>query len=87
MLSEINETLLQRAVQALRTFDRLISVENFREIRRSKDVQPEKDTFNGLNVIDTLRDMQHPVIGQEERQKVFNQIVAFVRGLLAGLSH
>lgn len=87
LLSDVARPIHQRAVQALRVFDRLISVDNFREIRNAPEGESGADTFNGHNVIAKLREMQHPKVGKQSEQDVFKRIERFVRDLLgeAGL--
>lgn len=58
VLSDVAAPIQQLAVQALRTLDRLISVENFREIRNAPEGGSDADTFNGHNVIAELRDAE-----------------------------
>lgn len=82
VLSNLVEPLLQRAVQALRVFDRLIYVESFREIRKAEPAAADDVSFDGHNVIERLRVMQHPKIGKDRDRDTFDRIQQFVRGLL-----
>lgn len=80
--SGIYRALLHRAVEALHFFDRLICIENFREIRQVTEAASDSETFNGYNVIARLRHMQHPTVGNDREQRVFDRIQDFVRDLL-----
>lgn len=82
ILSDLLAPLLTRAIQALRAFDPLICVEGFREIRKAESSVSEEGSFNGHNVIERLRVMQHPKIGNEKERVTFDRIQEFVRGLL-----
>ena len=83
MLADSQRVIVARAVSFMRVFDRLICVENFCEIRSVPDSPADGETFNGYNVIARLREMQHPVIGDEREQVVFGRIQDFVRDLLS----
>lgn len=63
ILGDLANMLVERALQALRAFDQVICVENFREIRRADPDTSGGDVFNGHNVIEKLRVMQVPRIG------------------------
>ncbi len=82
VLSDVVAPIQQRAVHALRTFDHLVSIENFREIRKAAEGESDADSFNGHNVIARLREMQHPKVGKEAEREVFERIEQFVRDLL-----
>ena len=83
VLSGISDALRRRAVEALRSLDRLICIENFREIRQVSAAASDSETFNGYNVIPRLREMQRPKIGNESENEIFNRIQSFVRDLLS----
>ncbi len=83
LVGDIGKLMLPCAIEAMRTFDRLICVENFREIRSVDGTASESETFNGYNVIARLREMQHPRIGDEDQREVFDDIQDFVCDLVA----
>lgn len=82
ILADLHKVLPARCLPATKTFERLISVESFREIRKAPDRGTDADTFNGHNVIGRLREMQHPKVGKETEREVFERIEQFVRDLL-----
>ena len=81
ILGDLANLLVERALQALRALDRVICVENFREIRRADGETSGGEVFNGHNVIEKLRVMQVPRIGQEDKRRTFERIQQFVGDL------
>lgn len=82
LLGDLSEMLTQRAVAALRQLDKLICIENFREIRSDSKAESGSEIFNGYDIIPQLRQMQTPNVGKDEERSVFDRIQDFVRGLL-----
>jgi len=74
--------LIDAAIQQLKSLlNRLINIPVFRQIQQGA-AQPAEGVFNGANTIESLRDMQNPEAGQDQRRDVFDKIQAFVRELL-----
>lgn len=85
-LKDLAAFLVKGAIEDIRAFDSVLSIPVFREIK-TKPSQLEKDdphTFNGNNIINSLKEMREPVIGHQDQDQmgIFRKIELFICDLL-----
>ena len=82
-LDRLSGTLMAAAVGLVREpLQGLLVVPVFREVRAESGGQQTGGAFDGRNIIEMLRDMQHPTIGEEEKRDVFDKLSRFTRDLI-----
>jgi hypothetical protein len=65
----------------LAAFKRTVAVPVFREVEAESTTE-SRGVFDGRNIIKLLRQMQHPLIGNEAERETFDKLEEFVRGLV-----
>ncbi len=79
--SDIGTDLVRRALNALSGLDALLIVPAIREVDSGHAIRKDIE-FNGNGVIERLRKMQVPPVGQESEQRTFYMIQHYMEHLL-----